>query len=504
MPSRLATRRPLFSSSADTELQIPHHRRGVAARKGGDERRPFHGDAERLFQRAVEDRLPGAVLEVDDQDRDRRTSRAARRRPRRGCARHHVAAMRATPRTTMRGEALPCREEPRRNACPALLVERFQIREHFRGRRVARGRSGLETLRDDAVERGRDVRLQRLERRRALLEPLNEAGESAFGAIARPSAGDQLVEDQAERIDVGPLVGRLAARLFRRHVVERANQRAGHRIDGRARGRPRDAEVHQQRMVLRIDHDVRRFQIAMDDAGFVRGGEAGGDLTGEQQHARQRQPRFALQQGRQVGALHVLHRQIERALDFAQVVDADHVGMGHLPRQLQLTLEAILELPELGARGGGVDANQLERDGGAERFVPGLVDRGHAAGPEQPDDGVAGPELLAGRQRRSAAADPRQSVPRSRVRQAGKRGVQAWRGCRGLGRDWQRRWARESPPTSRPARGERTWRPGPVVPRSARRRYACDRRHICLTRVTMSRRSGRRSWSRSSGDYIHG
>ena len=79
-------------------------------------------------------------------------------------------------------------------------------------------------------------------------------------------------------------------------------------------------------MVLRVDHDVRRFQIAMDDAGLVRGGEAGGDLAGEQQDARQRQPRLALQQGRQVGALHVLHGEVQRAVDVAQVVDRTTLG----------------------------------------------------------------------------------------------------------------------------------------------------------------------------------
>ena len=123
-----------------TELQIPHHRRGVAARKGGDERRPFHGDAERLFQRAVEDSLPGAVLEVDDQNRDRRTRR------RRGRA--FAAALREIPRgRDQRGaddehcrQALPRRAHPRSNARAALLVERFQLREHFGGRCVAGAR----------------------------------------------------------------------------------------------------------------------------------------------------------------------------------------------------------------------------------------------------------------------------------------------------------------------------------------------------------------------------
>ncbi len=33
---------------------------------------------------------------------------------------------------------------------------------------------------------------------------------------------------------------------------------------------PRQAEVHHDRLAADVDHDVRRLEVAMDDAAFVR------------------------------------------------------------------------------------------------------------------------------------------------------------------------------------------------------------------------------------------
>ena len=39
-------------------------------------------------------------------------------------------------------------------------------------------------------------------------------------------------------------------------------------------------------MILGVDHDVGRLEIAVDDASLVRGAEAGHDLTRQRQEAR--------------------------------------------------------------------------------------------------------------------------------------------------------------------------------------------------------------------------
>ena len=41
----------------------------------------------------------------------------------------------------------------------------------------------------------------------------------------------------------------------------------------RVRRGPRDAEVHDPRLVVRVDHDVGRLQIAVDHARFMRRAE---------------------------------------------------------------------------------------------------------------------------------------------------------------------------------------------------------------------------------------
>ena len=99
-----------------------------------------------------------------------------------------------------------------------------------------------------------------------------------------------LVDDRAECEDVGPRVGVTSFELLGRHVVQRPDDRAlfGDRVGRPRRGdraardrirRPhlRDAEVEQLDAGAR-QHDVRRLQIAMDDALAMGMVERIGDL----------------------------------------------------------------------------------------------------------------------------------------------------------------------------------------------------------------------------------
>jgi hypothetical protein len=138
------------------------------------------------------------------------------------------------------------------------------------------------------------------------------------------------------------------------------------------------------------------------DTRLVRGGEPGRNLPRKRERASQRQSTLP-EDGREIRALHAGHRQVERAVDFAEVVNADDVRRGDLARQLQLTFEAILELADVRHLHARVDANELQCDRGGERLVPRLVDRRHAAGAEQADDGVAVGECLARLQNRRTA-----------------------------------------------------------------------------------------------------
>ncbi len=98
-----------------------------------------------------------------------------------------------------------------------------------------------------------------------------EAGERDGGggvAFPRPRAGEHLVQDDAEGVDVG-FVGRgLAASLLRAEVVDRPERRAGQRHlrlgDGTG-----DPEVDDLDPAVPADQHVAGLHVAMDDAACV-------------------------------------------------------------------------------------------------------------------------------------------------------------------------------------------------------------------------------------------
>ncbi len=92
-----------------------------------------------------------------------------------------------------------------------------------------------------------------------------------------------------------------------------------------------------------LDHDVCGLQVAVNNAGLVRGRQTG------DHDARSRIVRptsslpFSLEDRGEVFALEVGHRDVLDAVQLAEIVDADDVLVGDLPREQQLLLEAALE-----------------------------------------------------------------------------------------------------------------------------------------------------------------
>ncbi len=96
-----------------------------------------------------------------------------------------------------------------------------------------------------------------------MVDPDPELLEGALGLFDPPPADQQIVEDQTEGIDVGPLVDALAHELLGRHVLEGADdpprfgvatgagsllgrpiRNSTHDIDGRRCRRTRNPEIH--------------------------------------------------------------------------------------------------------------------------------------------------------------------------------------------------------------------------------------------------------------------
>jgi hypothetical protein len=254
-----------------------------------------------------------------------------------------------------------------------------QLRERRRNFRGALG-PVLRLLVQETVDE-----LRKLRRRRGLQladRRLPQAADPAEGhrdgvAAERGDAGDHLVEQGAEREEVGPVVHRLAHHLFRRHGIGGAEDHARLRerlILVSALDELREAEVQDLRAAGRGHHDVAGFQIAMDDPVGMRLGEPAGDLRSKAE-SRGEIERALVEQAPERPPMDELHDDPVAVLVLDDVVDVDDgrvveagAGRGLLPEAL----------PEPGALQ-DLRQNVLECDRALETFIPGAPDPPHAA-----------------------------------------------------------------------------------------------------------------------------
>ena len=235
--------------------------------------------------------------------------------------------------------------------------------------------------------------------RRRILRVLAAIVRDAPG-VERPLARVELVEHEAERVEVASDRRALAGELLGRHVSGRpADLRLGPDL-ARRHGQ---AEVHDARAAAAVDHHVGRLQVAVQDAAVVRRGEARAELARDLERLVLRQPADPPEQRRQILAVDVLHREEVPAVHLADVVDAAHVRVRHLPRRPHLREEPIEQRP---VRGEAV-RQELQRDRLAELQVVGAVDLAHPAAADQPDDPIALREDGARREAARARSNPR-------------------------------------------------------------------------------------------------
>ena len=201
--------------------------------------------------------------------------------------------------------------------------------------------------------------------------------------------GEQVIEHDAERVDVGALVDGVAADLLGRHGVRRAEPRADHGqpgLGGVGVQELGDAEVEQLdhalgRGVVAVrrsggDEDVAGLEIAVDDAARVRRLERRADRLQVLEHLGRRDAPLVVEHAAQVGALEQLHH-VERPPvgQLAELVDVDDVRvLDHVDRQ-RLAQEARDHL----GRARQLATQDLDRRATAEQPVLGLVDRAAAA-----------------------------------------------------------------------------------------------------------------------------
>ncbi len=168
-----------------------------------------------------------------------------------------------------------------------------QRRRDLRGRRRTGRRLLLEAAQDHALDDGVESRRDRRRGRRRILAVLAlELLERC--AVERLAAGVELVEHQAQRVDVAAHRRALARELLRRHVGRRARHLA---LDDFAR-RDRQPEVGDARAAAAVDHDVGGLQVPVQHALVVRRGQARAELARDVERLVRGKPADALRAAR--------------------------------------------------------------------------------------------------------------------------------------------------------------------------------------------------------------
>ena len=243
-------------------------------------------------------------------------------------------------------------------------------------------RALFEATANDLAERAREMRGPVLEGRRVLVQ------DRAHGVRRRrsgegPAPGEHLVQDAAEREDVGAVVGRVPPYLLGGHVAHRAHNHPRAR-SVRHRRRRLGLGLLQRRSQLREtevqdlddtgarDEHVPRFEVAVHDPLFVRRGQALGDLDADLDGLPGRQA-AAHEKLAQRLAFKQLGDEERRALVRPDVVDRQNVRVVESACRLRFHLKT----PKPVGVGCKLPGQNLDRDVTLEARVTGLVDLAH-------------------------------------------------------------------------------------------------------------------------------
>ncbi len=336
-------------------------------------------------------------------------------------------------------------------AVPRRLFDRAQRLPELARGREALGRVLLQAAEHDLAERPRDVPLEILRRHGPLRQ--DRLGDGREG-VAREGelTGEHPVEHDAEGEEIRALVHLPLAELLGGHEVGAAEDLVG--LGHLRADDVRDAEVHDLGAPVGGDHDVRRLQVAVDDALRVRVLERVEALPGQAQHLLERQLLVLCECGERA-PLDVLHHDERDPLDGVPDVEDRHDALvQQLARGARLAVEALLVLLPLGRRELHRGLDQLHGHAPVDRGVAGEQDGSHRAAADRLLDDVP-PERL-----RQARREPRRlaDVVALRLERGPEPGAGAGLGARreeGLrgarGGLWRARL--EDPCQEQPARG---------------------------------------------------
>ena len=226
-------------------------------------------------------------------------------------------------------------------------------------------------------ERAGEHRIERCElgprvrhRRRRVVEVREHGGELAGAPVRRP-AGQALVEDAAERVEIRAAVELLATGLLGRDVVDRPGERRIARETVHRGGVRRQPEVGQVRPVGLVDEDVPRLDVTVDQAAAVRRVQCVRHLGQQIERPLGRKRALRLDQVAELASVDEPHRQVDDPVGFPGGVDREDARVLEPGRNPGLAQEALAE-PLVRRQLG---RERLERDAPVEHELVGEVDR---------------------------------------------------------------------------------------------------------------------------------
>ena len=191
--------------------------------------------------------------------------------------------------------------------------------------------------------------------------------------------GQELEEDDAEGVDVRPLVDRAPARLLGRDVVRGADHGSRQRHPVLDVERAGDPEVGDLRPAVAVEEHVLRLHVPVHDPVLVRAREPLADLDREVERTPHRQRPLPGDELLQVLAVDVLEHDVLPAAVLAAVDHRDDVRVRELRHRPRLAAEALDRLRVCAV----VLVQELQRHVPLEQRVAGPVDGRHSARPRE-------------------------------------------------------------------------------------------------------------------------
>ncbi len=222
--------------------------------------------------------------------------------------------------------------------------------------------------------------------RQRVVEVFEQDGERRVG-VEGGVAGQHFVEDDAERVDVGAGVARAFESLLGGHVVEGAHQRAGNGVLRYADDLG-DSEIGENGLPAFGEHDVGRFDVAVDDAFAVGVVEAAQRVFQDAQDFGQRHTlaldAVLVQAGAQGVAFEQFHDHVVDVVLDIEVEDLHNGGMPQPGDGARLAPEAAQEFVLFYQ----VGTQHFDGHVAVKLRVAGAIDLRHAAAPEGFEDAI--------------------------------------------------------------------------------------------------------------------